>query len=96
MTDPKDDSVLGEGSFALDTEAGVDALMNDATAMQAYAEAMQSLLTEYLAENEVPNRRCLTRAMAGVNLLHRMSMQCTKQANVKRMWDAVHVMRGGK
>ena len=95
MTDPKDDSVLGEGSFALDTEASIDVLMNDATAMQAYAEAMQAVLTEYMSENEVPNRRCLTRAMAGVNLHHRMSMQCTKQANVRRMWDAVNAMGGG-
>ncbi|KAF1009175.1 MAG: hypothetical protein GAK28_00808 [Luteibacter sp.] len=95
MSEPKDDSVLGEGSFALDTEASVDVLMNDATSMQAYAEAMQALLTEYMCENEVPNRRYLTRAMAGVNLLHRMSLQCTKQANARRMWDAVRSMGGG-
>jgi len=96
MTEPKDDSVLGEGSFALNLNASVDMLMNDATSMQAYAEAMQAMLTEYMMENEVPNRRYLTRAMSGVNLLHRMSLQCTKQANVRRMWDEVRALGGAK
>ena len=95
MNDMKDDTTLGEGSFALDGEASVDMLMNDATSMQAYAEAMQTVLTDYMAENEMPNRRLLTRAMSGVSLLHRMSMQCTKQANARRMWDQVRAMGGG-
>ena len=96
MNEPKDDSVLGEGSFGLNTEASMDTLMNDATAWQAYAEAMQSVLTEYMAESELPNQRCVARAMSGVNVLYRMSLQCTKQANVRRMWDEVRALGGAK
>jgi len=65
MSNPKDDSVLGEGSFALNTDASMDTLMNDATAWQAYAEAIQCVLTEYMAESELPNQRCVARAMSG-------------------------------
>ena len=96
MSDPKDEGVLGEGSFGLNVEASMDTLMNDATAWQAYAEAMQSVLTEYMAETELPNQRCVARAMSGVNVLYRMSLQCTKQANVRRMWDEVRALGGAK
>lgn len=95
MSQPND-NVLGEGSFVLDEEASLDMLMNDATAWQAYAEAMQSVLTEYMAESELPNQRCVSRAMSGVNVLYRMSLQCTKQANVRRVWDEVRALGGAR
>ena len=57
---------------------------------------MQSVLTEYMAETELPNQRCVTRAMSGVNVLHRMGLRCTKQANVRRMWDEVRALGGAK
>ena len=68
----------------------------DGTTWQAYAEAMQSVLTEYMAETELPSQRCVARVMSGVNVLYRMGLQCTRQANVRRMWDEVRALGGAK
>lgn len=86
---PSDDTDrLGEGSYALDPEAGLDTLLDDAGEWLAYAEGINEVIAENVADLDLPNRRHLIRLISASVLLTRMSAQCIRQAKVRTLWDA--------
>jgi len=62
---------LGEGSFCLDEEAGVNALLNDAMEFLQYARGLTGLLVETLQDDDVLDRRRLPLALGGDRCIHR-------------------------
>ncbi|KAF1004531.1 MAG: hypothetical protein GAK28_03908 [Luteibacter sp.] len=92
MNAPNDAERLGEGSYVLDPEVGLDTLLDDAGEWLAYAEGINEVLAECFADLDVPNRRHLIRLLGASTLLTRMGMQCVAQAKVRRIWDAKAVL----
>jgi hypothetical protein len=80
---------VGDGSFCLDPEAGVNALLNDATELLQYARGITELLLESLEEDEIPERQRTLLALGGVGALITMGVQCAAQAHAKMEWDKV-------
>lgn len=94
MNEPNDVCRLGEGSFVLDPEAGMDTLLDDASEWLAYAESLNEVLAETFADNDLPNRRHLIRLLGAATLMTYMGAQCVRQAKVRHIWDA-QAMLGG-
>ncbi|GAA0906599.1 hypothetical protein GCM10009552_13780 [Rothia nasimurium] len=88
MNIPNDLGRLGEGSYVLDPQAGLDALLDDSAEWLAYAEGINEVLAECFVDLDVPNRRHLIRLLGASTLLTRMSEQCVAQAKVRLIWDA--------
>ncbi|WP_036109827.1 MULTISPECIES: hypothetical protein [Luteibacter] len=80
---------VGEGSFRVDPEASVNALLNDATELLQYARAITDLLVESLQEDEIPERRRTLLALGGVGTLITTGAQCASRAHAKIEWDRV-------
>ena len=93
MSDTNDLCRLGEGSYTLDPEAGVETLLDDASEWLAYAEGINEVLAESFADRDVPNRKHLIRLLGAAMVLTRMGLQCVCQAKVRRIWDE-HVALG--
>lgn len=80
---------VGEGSFCVDPEAGVSALLNDATEFLQYARGITDLLVESMQEDEIPERQRTLLALGGVGALITMGVQCAARAHAKMEWDKV-------
>jgi hypothetical protein len=80
---------LGEGSFMLDPEAGVNALFNDATEWLQYARGVTDLLIESLEEAELPDRRRMMLALGAIATLTAMGLQCVARGQAKMEWDRI-------
>ena len=80
---------VGEGSFCLDPDASINALLNDATEWLQYARGITDLVVESLQEDEVPDRRRTMLVLGGVSTLITMGVQCAARAQVKMEWDRV-------
>lgn len=95
MHTPDDTARLGEGSYTLDPEAGIDTLLDDAGEWLAYAEGINEVIAESVADMDLPNRRHLIRLISTSVLLTRMGMQCVCQAKVRHLWNAQAALGGG-
>jgi hypothetical protein len=80
---------LGEGSFCLDEEAGVNALLNDATEFLQYARGITGLLVEALQDDEDFDKPRIRLALGAINALVVMGVQCASRAHLKMEWDRV-------
>ena len=80
---------LGEGSFCLDEEAGVNALLNDAMEFLQYARGLTGLLVETLQDDDVLDRRRLLLALGAIDAFTVMGVQCASRAHLKMEWDRV-------
>jgi len=80
---------VGEGSFCIDPEATVNALLNDANELLQYARGITDLLVESLQEDEIPERQRTLLALGGVGALITMGVQCVARAHAKMEWDRV-------
>lgn len=80
---------VGEGSFCLDPEAGVNTLLNDAAAWLEYARGMTDLLAESMHEDESVDRRRMLLTVGAIGTLVAMGVQCVTQAHAKMAWDKV-------
>ena len=80
---------VGEGSFCLDPDASINALLNDATECLQYARGITDLLVESLQEDEIPERQRTLLALGGVGALITMGVQCAARAHAKMEWDRV-------
>lgn len=80
---------LGEGSFCLDPEAGVNALLNDANEFLQYARGVTGLLVETLQDDETLDRRRLLLTLGAIDALVLMGVQCASRAHIKMEWDRV-------
>jgi len=72
---------LGEGSFCLDAEAGINALLNDASEFLQYARGVTGLLVESLHDDEIPDRQRVLLALGAIDALVVMGVQCASRAH---------------
>jgi hypothetical protein len=68
-------------------EAGVNALLNDATEFLQYARGITGLLVEALQDDEDFDKPRIRLALGAINALVVMGVQCASRAHLKMEWD---------